>query len=44
MKRFDFDKIPNNDSNYGRKNVNSAIKEIKENKGLIEVAKRLVDK
>lgn len=44
MKKFDFNKLPDNGTSYGKKNIDSAIKEVKEDKGLIEVAKRLVDK
>lgn len=43
MEKFDFKRLPDNNSTYGRKNIDNAVKNIENNKGLIEVAKRLVD-
>lgn len=44
MKKFDFTKLPNTNSTYGKKNIEQGIKNKKNNDFLIEIAKKLVDK
>lgn len=44
MKKFDFTKLPNSKSTYGKKNIEQGIENTKHNDFLIEIAKRLADK